>query len=108
MRSQRSCLTPRQVSPEQQERIARQGVLIAVIDLHPVQATVSELVRLLAFSPEDWYERDGIEQAVIDLAGVGLLHKHDFLNRPDSLVTPTQAALVANEVLMDEYDGEGD
>jgi hypothetical protein len=48
-----------------------------------------------------WSERDRIERAVMDLAGIGLLHRHDFLNRPDSLVTPTQAAL-------DEYENEDD
>ncbi len=106
MRPQRSRPIPPEVSPAKQDCIARKAVLMEVIDLHPIQATVSELVRQLAFCPEDWCERDRIERAVMDLAGIGLLHRHDFLNRPDSLVTPTQAALVANELLMDEYEDE--
>jgi len=86
----------------QQDRTVQQGVLIAVIDLHPIQATVSELVRQLTRDPGDFCERDAVERAVFDLAGVGLLHRHDFRNRPDSLVAPTQAALVANDLLLDE------
>lgn len=108
MRPQRSRPIPPEVSPAKQDRMAQKAVLMEVIDLHPIQATVSELIRLLSVSPEDWCERDRIERAVIDLAGIGLLHRHDFLNRPDSLVTPTQAALVANELLMDEYEDEDD
>jgi hypothetical protein len=41
---------------------------------------------------------------VTELAGKGLLHKHDFRNRPDAFVTPTQAALWAHELLLDEAD----
>lgn len=108
MRDQRSPSIPPEASPAKQDRITRQSVLMEVIDLHPIQATVSELVRQLALSPEDWCERDRIERAVMDLAGIGLLHRHDFRNRPDSLVAPTQAALVANELLMDEYEDEDD
>lgn len=104
MRNQRSCPATTEENTARQDQAAQKAVLMAVTDLHPIQATVSELIRQLAFSPEDWYERDRIERAVVDLAGIGLLHRHDFLNRPDSLVTPTQAALVANELLMDEYD----
>jgi len=108
MHNQRTPSIPPEASPAKQDRMAQKSVLMEVIDLHPIQATVSELVRQLAFSPEDWCERDRIERAVMDLSGIGLLHRHDFLNRPDSLVTPTQAALVANELLMDEYEDEDD
>jgi hypothetical protein len=106
MRNQRTRLLPTEENTARQDQATQKAVLMAVIDLHPVQATVSELIRQLAFSPEDWCERDRIERAVIDLSGIGLLHRHDFLNRPDLLVTPTQAALVANELLMDEYEEE--
>jgi len=106
MRNQRTRLLSTEENTARQDQATQKAVLMAVIDLHPVQATVSELIRQLAFYPEDWCERDRIERAVIDLSGIGLLHRHDFLNRPDLLVTPTQAALVANELLMDEYEEE--
>jgi hypothetical protein len=75
-----------------------------VIDLHPIHATVSELVRQMTLCPDDFGERDRIERAVLDLAGIGLLHLHDFRNRPDSLVAPTQAALCAFDLLDDIED----
>jgi hypothetical protein len=102
MRDQRSCPTPKRLSTAEQDQITRHTVLIVVIGLHPAQVTVSELVRQLTFSPENFGERDQIEQAVLDLAGLGLLHHHDFRNRPDSLVAPTQAALCAHELLNEE------
>lgn len=108
MRDQRNRPTPSWVPPARQDQITQQAVLLVVIDLHPVQVSVSELVQEMTRDPHDFGERDRIERAVFDLAGVGLLHKHDFLNRPDSLVTPTRAALCANELLMDEYEDEDD
>ncbi|HEX6666767.1 MAG TPA: hypothetical protein VF081_09255 [Solirubrobacterales bacterium] len=87
-----------------QDRTVRQAVLVTVIDLHPVQVTVSELARQLTDQPDDFSERDAVERAVSDLAGIGLLHRHDFRNRPDALVAPTQAALVAHD-LFDEGEG---
>jgi len=106
MRKQRSCPESKRLSTAEQDRITRHTVLIVVIDLHPAQVTVSELVRQLTRSAEDLGERDGIEQAVLDLAGLGLLHHHDFRNRPDALVAPTQAALCAYELLSEDEEGE--
>lgn len=102
MRNQRSCRDASSRTAAQHDRIVQHGVLIAVIDLHPIQATVSELVRQLTRDPADFCECDAVERAVFDLSGVGLLHRHDFRNRPDVLVAPTQAALVANDLLLDE------
>lgn len=102
MRDQRIRSIPRTVSTARQDQITQQGVLHIVIDLHPAQATVSELIGQLTRSPDEFGERDRIERAVLDLAGVGLLHHHDYRNRPDALVTPTQAALCAYDLLMDE------
>jgi hypothetical protein len=104
MRDQRSCPESKRLSTAEQDRITRHTVLIAVIDLHPAQVTVSELVRQLSAAPDDFGERDAIEQAVIDLAGFGLLHRHDFRQRPDAFVTPTQAALCAYELLSEDED----
>ena len=68
-------------------------VLRQLLDLHPVQLTVAELVRELCGEGAIFAERDAIERAVRDLGGVGLLHdKGDF-------VLPTRAALRFNELL---------
>ncbi len=104
MRDQRSRSSAGDLTTARQDQITQSAVLLVVIDLHPAQATVSELIRRLTRYPDDFMERDRVERAVLDLAGIGLLHRHDYLNRPDSLVTPTQAALCAYELLMDEED----
>lgn len=59
MRDQRSCPESKRLSTAEQDRITRHTVLIAVIDLHPAQVTVSELARQLTRSPRDFDERDG-------------------------------------------------
>jgi len=71
----------------------QRSVLDTVIDLHPIQVTVSELVCQIASPSEDFGEREAIKMAVSDLAAIGLLNRHALLNRPDSLVAPTRAAL---------------
>jgi hypothetical protein len=104
MRDQRSCPEPIRLTTTEEDRRTRHSVLIAVIDLHPAQVTVAELVRQFTRSSYHFGEHDAIEQAVFDLAGLGLLHRHDFRNRPDAFVTPTQAALCAYELLSEEED----
>jgi len=104
MHDQRSCPESKRLSTAEQDRITRHTVLITVIDLHPASVTVSELIRQLTRTSEDFGERDAIEQAVIDLAGFGLLHHHDFRKRPDTFLTPTQAALCAYELLSEDED----
>jgi hypothetical protein len=106
MRDQRNGSVPSDLTTARQDQLTQQAVLVAVIDLHPAQVTVSELVRQMIRAPDEFGERDRIERAVFDLAGMGLLHRHDYLNRPDSLVTPTQAALCAYNLLTDEDDDE--
>lgn len=106
MRDQRSCCNASALTTARQDRATQQAVLVVVIDLHPAHATVSELIRQMALRPDDFGESDRIERAVLDLAGIGLLHRHDFRNRPDSLVAPTQAALCAFDLLDDKEDEE--
>ena len=99
MPDQRIRPLPADLSPEHSDQITRSAVLLIALDLHPIQVTVSELIRQLSPASADFGERDRVERAVLDLAGVGLLHRHDFLNRPDALVTPTLAAISADELL---------
>ncbi len=69
------------------------AVLQQLLDIHPAQLTVAELVREIGGERAGFAERDAIERAVRDLGGVGLLH------RRDDFVAPTRAALRFNELL---------
>jgi hypothetical protein len=64
------------------------ALLQRLLDLHPARVNVEELVRDLAGEDADFGARDGVERAVRELTGAGLLHRSD-----DGLVTPTRAAL---------------
>lgn len=64
-----------------------------VLDLHPTRVTTEELVRDLAGEDPDFGARDGIERAIRELVGAGLLHRTD-----DGLVTPTRAAVHLGEL----------
>jgi hypothetical protein len=68
-------------------------VLRQLLDLHPTQLTLTELVREIGGNRGGFAERDAIERAVRELAAVGLLH------RGDEFVTPTRAALRFSELL---------
>jgi hypothetical protein len=76
-----------------EDAAAEAAVLHQVLDLHPAQLTVAELIREIGGEQADFAERDAIERAVRDLTGCGLLHgSEDF-------VLPTRAALRFNELL---------
>ncbi len=69
------------------------AVIQHLLDAHPARMTPAELVRELAGEAPEFAERDAIERAVRDLAGVGLLHGGE------GFVTPTRAALRLSELL---------
>jgi hypothetical protein len=69
------------------------AVITHLLDVHPVRMTAAELLRELAGEAPGFAERDAIERAVRDLAGVGLLH------RSETFVAPTRAALRLSELL---------
>ena len=64
------------------------ALLQRVLDLHPTRMTVAELVRDLAGEDADFGARDGVERAIRELTGAGLLHRGE-----DGLVTPSRAAI---------------
>jgi hypothetical protein len=76
-----------------EDAAAESAVLIRVLDLHPSQLTVAELVREIGGERAGFAERDSVERAVRDLSGAGLLHRND------DFVLPTRAALRFNELL---------
>ena len=71
----------------------QRAVVERVIDLHPIQLTVHELVRELTDTPVDFASRDRIEIAVQQLARTGLL------DRNGQFVLPTRALLHAIDLV---------
>ncbi|HEY0317383.1 MAG TPA: hypothetical protein VGC49_03720 [Solirubrobacterales bacterium] len=76
-----------------EDAAAESAVLMRVLDLHPSQVTVAELIREIGGEQVGFAERDALERAVRDLSGAGLLHRHE------DFVLPTRAALRFNELL---------
>lgn len=68
------------------DRSDQSAVLDHVLALHPQSLTLAELIRELSGDAAAFSERDRIERAVRDLAGVGLLRT------TCELVLPTRAA----------------
>jgi hypothetical protein len=108
MHDQRSYPCPSKGTPAWQDWTFQRAVLVSLINLHPVQLTITELIREIAVNPEDFGTRDGIERATLDLEGMGLLHRHDFLNREDSIVVPTRPALHFFALLEDDWTEDED
>jgi len=77
----------------EEDRASESVVLQHVLALHPTAVTVEELVRELGSDRGSFAQRDAIERAVRDLAGVGLLH------HAERLVLPSRAALRFDELL---------
>jgi hypothetical protein len=68
-------------------------VLRRLLDLHPSQVSLEELIRELGGAPEDFGQRDAVERAVRDLAAAGIVHRNA------GFVFPTRAALRLDELL---------
>lgn len=80
-------------APAAEDAALESAVLQLVLDLHPAQATVADLLREIGGESPGFAERDAVERAVRDLAAVGLLHRHD------EFVMPTRAALRFDQLL---------
>lgn len=65
-----------------------------LLDLHPTHVTVEEMIRDLAGENADFAARDGIERAVRELSGAGLLHTGS-----DGCLTPSRAAVHVGRIL---------
>jgi hypothetical protein len=80
-------------TPGAEDAATQSAVLQQLLDLHPTQVTVAELVREVGRAGAEFAERDAIERAVQDLAAVGLLHLHG------GFAQPSRAALRFNELM---------
>lgn len=84
--------------PNHTQDIKDEGiVLMHVLDLHPVNLIVPQLVSGLTAESEDFAEGDRYARAVRDLVSVGLLRIHR------GLIVPTRPAIRFNEIM----EGEG-
>jgi Fe2+ or Zn2+ uptake regulation protein len=64
---------PIRVSDEER---AEQAVLALLLEVHPAQLSIDEVVRELSDRPDDFAARDRIRNVVRDLAAAGLVHRH--------------------------------
>jgi hypothetical protein len=80
-------------TPAAEDAATESAILQQVLDFHPVLVTLVELVREVGGESPSFAVRDGIERAVRDLTGAGLLHDHG------GFIAPTRAALRFNELL---------
>jgi hypothetical protein len=75
------------VSPAEEEAQRASAVLVLILIEHPSHLTVPEISRALNDDPDDFASKDGVDIAVRELIGGGLLHRHG------DVVMPTRAAL---------------
>jgi predicted transcriptional regulator with HTH domain len=79
--------------PGRDQAILQQAVLELLLEQHPAQLSISELSSELSSDPSSFAEQDAIENAVRELVGVGLVHRHG------GFVFPTRAAVAAAELI---------
>jgi hypothetical protein len=89
-----SDVTPRGGWPAEQHEIAQQAILTMLLDIHPGQLSFDEVVREMTSSPNDVVNRDDVHNAVRDLVGAALLHRHD------DFLFATRAARRSDELKM--------
>lgn len=74
------------------DRPLRQAILALVLEVHPAQRSLEELLREMTDDPTEVAARVRVEDAVRDLVGAGLLHRHG------SFVFATNAAVHFDEL----------
>lgn len=79
--------------PGKQDEKVERAVLFEVLDEHPDQLAITELVRRIADDPEDTEEREKVLRAVGELAAAGVLQ------HSGETVSATAAALRVNALL---------
>ena len=60
----------------EREDMAQQAVLAILLEAHPGQRSVEEVMREMTDRPDDFAARDTVDNAIRDLVGAGLLHRH--------------------------------
>jgi Fe2+ or Zn2+ uptake regulation protein len=60
----------------EREDMTQQAVLSILLEAHPGQRSIEEVVREMTDRPDEFPARDAINNALRDLVGTGLLHRH--------------------------------
>jgi hypothetical protein len=63
-------------SPLTEDDVLQTAVLTILLEAHPSQRSENELVRELTADPRDVAEGDAVENAIRELVGAGLAHRH--------------------------------
>jgi hypothetical protein len=79
---------PRRLDRGERDAREERRVLREVLTIYPESLTLAELIRELTAAPPEGCDEDGINVAVLELMGSGLLH------RLGDLVLPTRPAVV--------------
>ncbi len=85
--------TTGKLSPAREDAATEGAVLRLLLDLHPSQLTLTELVREISGGRSDFAATDPVERAVLKLGAAGLLHRNG------ETVIPSRAALRFYELL---------
>jgi hypothetical protein len=62
--------------PAERDDLVQQAVLAVLLEAHPGQRSVEEVLRELTDLPDGFAARDALDIAVRDLVAAGLLHRH--------------------------------
>lgn len=81
------------LNPVMEDAATEAAVLRLLLDLHPTQLTLPELVREISGGRSDFAATDPVDRAIVRLGAGGLL------NRNGDAVTPSRAALLFHELL---------
>jgi len=82
------------LTTDAEDAVIESAVLQRLLDLHPTQLTLAELVRDVGGESAGFAERDAVERAVRELSGAGLVHRGG-----EPFVVPTRAALRFSELI---------
>jgi hypothetical protein len=74
------------------EDLVEQAVLAILLDAHPAQRSVEEVLREMTDRPDEFAARDAVLNAIRDLVGAGLAHRNG------AFVFPTRAAVHFDEL----------
>jgi hypothetical protein len=78
--------------PTREDDRTQQSVLAILLDAHPALRSTEEVVREATDRPDEFAAHDRVDNAIRDLVGAGLLHRHG------SFLFATRAAVRFHEL----------
>jgi hypothetical protein len=83
---------PSHMTTAEEDATYERVILDHVLQVHPVQLTMEELIREVTTAPDDQRASDGVQRAVRELTSVGLMRMNG------DCVLPTHATVRLNEL----------